>query len=181
MATKFKFCDACGQAMMVYRRGLRKGLIFGLIALWKNGPSKIADLDLTFGLTADLPKLRFWGLLYKLGEEKRSNVVWEITNKGKDFLTGLIEVPKYVFIYNNKLQRFSKETIKLIDVHHEKIDFESVLEDAEKYQDFTTRKRRLESYDVRKVQEMQEDLEAHETFRDRRSSTPIRSNVQGLS
>lgn len=173
MATDFKYCDACGQKMMVYRRGLRKGLILALIELWKVGPSKIADLEFTFGITADLPKLRFWGLIHHAGEEKRSNVVWQITEKGKDFLTGLIEVPKYIFIYNNQLQRFSKETIKLIDVHHERIDFEYVLEDAEKYQDFITRQRRLESHEVRKVQEVQEDLASYETFRERESSTPI--------
>ena len=172
MAKKFEYCECCDQKIMVYRRGLRKGLILGLIALWKNGPSKIADLDLTFGLTADLPKLRFWGLLHKSGDEKRSNVIWQITEKGKDFLTGLIGIPKYVFIYNNQLQNFSGEMIKLIDVHHEKINFETVLEDAEMYGDFIRRKRRLENA-TSQMQEMQEEKTTDKTLKDRGPHTSI--------
>jgi len=179
MAKKFEYCEYCDQKIMVYRRGLRKGLILGLIQLWKVGPSKIADLDLTFGITADLPKLRFWGLIHRYGEEKRSNVIWQITEKGKDFLTGLIEIPKYAFIYNNQLQKFSEEKIKLIDVHHEKINFETVLEDAEMYSDFIRRKRRLEN--VGKMQEMQEDQTTDQALGDRGTQTTIQKDVPGVS
>jgi predicted transcriptional regulator len=179
MAEKFQYCDCCGQKMMVYRRGLRKGLILALIELWKRGPSKIANMDLTHGINADFSKMRFWGLIHKAGDQKKSNAVWEITEKGKDFLTGLIDVHKYIFIYNNEVQKISTERVKLIEIHHEKIDFETVLEDAEKYEDFIFRTRRL-THDQEKMPEMRKIQSNDQALKDRQSSTSIRMDVQGM-
>lgn len=125
--TKFSYCSHCSQKIMVYRRNIRKGMIYGLIELWKKGECKSSELNIPIGINADFSKLRFWGLIYKPSLKRE---VWAITNKGKDFLTGLIEIPKYVFIFNNNVERYSSELVKLIDICPEKIDFDIITKHA---------------------------------------------------
>lgn len=123
-------CECCGQTIKVYKRGLRKGLIVALLKLYHVGRSELMDLDLPFGIVADFPKLRFWGLVYK-DRDSRDCKHWMITKKGKDFLFNNLAVPRYVYIYNNNLEKHDEEMITIKDVGNERVDFKSVLKDSQ--------------------------------------------------
>ena len=101
-----KSCPHCHQLMNVYKRSLRKGLVEALVKLDQRGQSRSSELDLPIGINADFSKMRFWGLIYKPTGDRN---VWDITGKGKRFLDGLIKIPKYVYIYNNSVEKYSSE------------------------------------------------------------------------
>ena len=113
--------------MNVYKRSLRKGLVEALVKLDQRGQSRSSELDLPIGINADFSKMRFWGLIYKPTGDRN---VWDITGKGKRFLDGLIKIPKYVYIYNNSVEKYSSEMILSSDVMPEIVDKESVLEES---------------------------------------------------
>lgn len=122
-----KNCPHCKQLMNVYKRSLRKGLVEALIKLDQRGWSRSSDLDLPIGINADFSKMRFWGLIYKPTDDRN---VWDITGKGKRFLGGLIKIPKYVYIYNNSVEKYSSEMILSEEIMPEIVDKESVLKEA---------------------------------------------------
>ena len=129
MAEKFEHCYACGQKIMKYRRNIRKAMIYGLIKLWKLGPCKISELNLSKGVHSDFITLRHWGLIFRPDSLKRST--WQITKKGTDFLFNQVEVREYLMIFNNRIVEQSEEFVSLEEIHPEKIDFDKILAEAE--------------------------------------------------
>ena len=61
----------------------------------------------------DVVKLRYWGLLERAKGERSdgSDRVgrYRITEVGRQFVEGKIAVPKYVYLYNQRLFRLSEE------------------------------------------------------------------------
>jgi hypothetical protein len=61
----------------------------------------------------DVVKLRYWGLLERAKGERSdgSDRVgrYRITEIGKQFVEGKIAVPKYIYLYNQRLFRLSEE------------------------------------------------------------------------
>jgi hypothetical protein len=128
-----KHCPHCNQLMNVYKRSIRKGLVDALTQLNQVGFSKSSDLNIPIGINGDFSKMRFWGLIYKPTDDRN---IWGITVKGKRFLEGEIRIPKYVYIYNNSVEKYSEETISVEDVKEEKVDKESVLNEATPKEEF---------------------------------------------
>ena len=124
---KSRRCPHCDQLMNVYKRSLRKGLVEALQRLDQRGWSRSSELGLPFGINGDFSKMRFWGLIYKPTKDRN---IWGLTWKGKKFLEGEIRIPKYVYIYNNSVEKYSEETISADEVKDEVVDKESVLEEA---------------------------------------------------
>ena len=120
-------CHHCGQLMNVYKRSLRKGLVIALYKLRHRGWSKSSQLDLPLGINGDFSKMKFWGLIYKPTEDRN---IWGITVRGMKFLEDEKRIPKYVYIYNNSVEKYSQETILASEVMPEILDLESVLKDS---------------------------------------------------
>lgn len=123
-----KYCECCGQKMMVYRRNIRKNMIPGLIVLLDGIPRKTIELGLSEGARSDFTTLRFWGLIYR--DLNKDRTKWMLTQRGKLFLQGKTKISKYVYIYNNQAKRYSEENVWVQDIYYEKIDIDSVLEHA---------------------------------------------------
>lgn len=54
----------------------------------------------------DIAHMAYWGLV-----ENEKPGLWKITDKGLSFVFGTLEIPKYAFIYNKKVYRYSDEMI----------------------------------------------------------------------
>ena len=134
MSEETQFCPCCSQKMMVYRRSVRKNMIPGLIILQDGTPRKTVELGLSEGARSDFTTLRFFGLIYRDLEKDRYK--WMITQKGLLFLRGLTTIPKYAFIFNNEVKRYSEERVWINQIHPEKIDLETVWKNAKPLKSF---------------------------------------------
>ncbi len=99
-------CPHCQQIVMVRRRSIRGELIQALYQAYclNAGAAgfRVSDLKgLTRGGYADFTKLKYWDLIEPVKGEER----WVVTNVGKNYLLGYLRLPKYRWIFNDKVQR----------------------------------------------------------------------------
>lgn len=132
--TGIQYCEACGQKCMVYRRSVRRNMIQGLIILLDGIPRKTVELGLSSGARSDFTTLRFFGLIYRDLDKDRFK--WMLTQQGRLFLQGKTSIPKYTYVFNSIVKRYSEERIWITDVHHERIDIDSVLQNARSVDSF---------------------------------------------
>lgn len=103
----FVECPCCGvKHNQIYKRQIYKSILKGLKILASNSreiaPSSVGDFS----------KLRYWGMIQYEGKEG----VLRVTEDGHAFLRGIISVPKYAFIQNNKAIGFSDERIFIYQI-----------------------------------------------------------------
>ena len=110
-------CPLCKQNVKLYRRKLNYGMAAFLLGLYKlsGGDVNVSvhynDVHKLIGFNPnDYSNLERWGLILYAGE-KSGTGYWCITSKGLLFLTGQLNIPEKVFIYNSKTWGFSPEEI----------------------------------------------------------------------
>ena len=96
-----KHCEHCGATMVEYKHGMSVPLIEGLTALNNaGGIANLKDLGLDRNQWDNFQKLRYWDLVEKHYEGgKRAGGTWSITQKGKDFLSGVLKINSRVVTY----------------------------------------------------------------------------------
>ena len=94
------YCPNCNQKVMVYRRSIRVDMLAALAKAAESAESfKVSDFDFNKGVNADFTKMKFWGLISDMGHN-----TWKVSGLAYEFLAGKIQIPKYVYIYNDKNQ-----------------------------------------------------------------------------
>lgn len=131
---EIQHCEACGQKMMVYRRSVRKNMIPGMIVMLDGIPRKTVELGLSPGARSDFTTLRFWGLIYR--DLNKDRFKWMLTQHGKLFLQGKTNISKYVYIFNNQVKRYGGDLTNIKDIYPEKIDIDTILENAKRVAQF---------------------------------------------
>lgn len=94
-------CPCCGKEYnTLYRRRIYKAMLDALVRL-NRGFGGIHHSSV-----GDFTKLKHWGLV------SHDEVTgWSITEKGKNFLSGGVNIPKYVYLINNSPVGYSEELI----------------------------------------------------------------------
>ena len=110
-------CPCCGKNLRAYAKNLDKRLI-GLawdilIYIEKN---KLERFEAKWILDDhqkinDFQKLHYWGII----EEERGSSKWRLTNKGRRFLMGEIQLPRKVWVFNNKVVLEEDEEMVNVD------------------------------------------------------------------
>ena len=111
-------CDHCGSKVVEYTFSFNKGLAIVLGKLFDaGGPVKIETLRFTNSQYSNYPKLRYWGLAEMVCDEesKRKGGLWQITNKGKQFVMGFITIPRQAVMRQKRFQRFEGEEIRFFE------------------------------------------------------------------
>ena len=117
-------CPHCDQYMKLYKRKLNSGMASTLIRIFnwdKKHPDEYLQVKehlrvKAYHNTHDWTLLRFWGLILPKNnkkDEKGSSGYWKITNKGRDFVIGNINVPTHIFHYNQKFYGYGKSNIDI--------------------------------------------------------------------
>jgi hypothetical protein len=125
-------CPVCGQTVRVYKILLNKGMVGSLIEFGRyRGEYVHAPTVLSKGAinSRSYPKLVHWGLVVsKINEDekKKDSGYWRITRKGRSFLRGKIFLPKYVFLYNNKVCKVSNEEVDIEEALGVSFDYRSI-------------------------------------------------------
>lgn len=99
-------CPCCGKEYnTLYRRNVYKAMIDALVRL-NRGFGGIHHSSV-----GDFTKLKHWGLV------SHDDVTgWSITDSGKNFLSGSLAIPKYVYLINNNQVGYSEQTIYVDEV-----------------------------------------------------------------
>lgn len=110
-------CPLCNQRMQRYKRSINRKMIETLCKLYRlnlleNGRWVSVEDIYQKGQAGDYAKLRFWGLI-EAGDKrhayKNSIGYWRITDLGKLFCEGKVDVAKYAIIYDNECVGFEGE------------------------------------------------------------------------
>lgn len=108
--TEGVICPCCNQFVKLYKRSLNSGMAITLyrILLAKEGFIDVKEyLRINkYKNSHDWTLLKFWGLLIP-GENKvgQTNDTWRITPEGHDFILHEKKVPKYIYMYNQKVYK----------------------------------------------------------------------------
>ena len=115
-----KICEHCGATMVEYKHGLSKGLIRSLaivaVAFKDTEPHEIKDMGLDYTNRCNFQKLRYWGLVEKVGDKDSKGGLWRITENGMAFVSGELSVPKFVWTYRGDIDRYEGKDIWITDV-----------------------------------------------------------------
>lgn len=132
---KGSHCPCCDQFVKKYSRKLNSLRARSLISLFQQNTkiypvhiSKIAGAN-TGG---EFALLRYWGLIKEARNDrsdKRTSGKWFITAKGCEFVKNNLQVPAYLFIYNNEPIGFSDEMTTIKEALTSKFDYRELMGD----------------------------------------------------
>lgn len=115
-------CPCCNSHIQTYRRTISSSQVYWLVLLNKfsKGGLRYVDFKImsnrlyeALGRNAsDYPLISHWGLI-ECDPDQAGH--YKITEKGKEFLAGTIQVPKYLYFTNNKVWKQSPEYISSHD------------------------------------------------------------------
>jgi hypothetical protein len=136
-------CPCCGQLAKLYRRPINATMALGLVLIYqhfKKNPSHTwlhvaaylvkVKRDSTIA-GGDVVKLRHWGLLERAKGERADGSDrigrYRITEIGKQFVEGRIAVPKYVYLFNQRLFRLSEEMTTIREALDDKFNYNELM------------------------------------------------------
>lgn len=130
-AKKGATCPCCGQFCKVYNRTLSATMALWLMALAKAhdaaGPgSWIHVRDLGVVQNGDYGRLPQWGMSIHASSSdvtKKCSGLWQITERGRAWVDGQIEVPRRLVVWNNEVVAHSDETVDIVAALGETHDY----------------------------------------------------------
>lgn len=82
-------------------------------------------------IRGDFAKLRYWDMIEGAQGERNDGSrrlgLWRITGRGIAFVERQSREPKYIFIYNNKVLKFSEESIGIEDAFGNKFSYDEIM------------------------------------------------------
>ena len=82
-----------------------------------------------------LSSLKHWGLIYHMPMDPNSkhktktSGCWSISPMGKNFILNYTEIPKQVYVYDDAVRGYSKETVTAKQVMDKKFDYDVMMAD----------------------------------------------------
>ncbi len=120
-------CPCCGQFVKQYRRKLNSGMAIAMLKIYKlcaNGEYYNISNELIGIHQLEYSKLRYWKLIESKNNE---NGLWKPTKQGIDFVVGKCTIPKYAYVYNNKLIKLEGEQISIKDALGDHFDYNELM------------------------------------------------------
>ena len=132
-------CPVCDRWGKVYARILNKTMAKSLIWLCQemtrtgNTWIDVPNTGPRFVIRSNqLPVLTSWGLVERCPKDDeqhgaRYSGLWRPTRKGWDFYHGTIKVPKKAFAYNNQVEGYSEELVRIDECFDTYFDYKTVM------------------------------------------------------
>ena len=112
------------------------GMIWMLKRFRRNQWIEIAKAPKLILRSKSLATLHHWELLERqpnVDPDKKGSGFWRLTQKGRDFVRHKITVPKYAFVFDNKLIKFSRQHTNVIAALGKKFSYQELM--STKYKD----------------------------------------------
>jgi hypothetical protein len=128
-------CPCCGRWGKINGYQITSTQVRGMIWMLKNF-RKNEWIDLGKApkwvlRSKSMATLHHWGLLESKpknkDEDKRSSGLWRLTQQGRDFVYRRITMPKYAFVFDNKLIKVSKEQVDAVQALGKKFSYEELM------------------------------------------------------
>jgi hypothetical protein len=113
-------CEHCGSKVVEYTFSFNKGLAGILFKLYKaDRPVAIEELRLSYAQYTNAPKLNYWDLAvpWLTEETKRKRGWWKITNRGRLFVEGGIQIQRKVVMKKKHFVRYEGEAVAFKQIH----------------------------------------------------------------
>jgi hypothetical protein len=129
-------CPVCDRFGIVYRVGLNATMAKSLIWLSKanTDPHGWVDVPTTAPKVVlrsnQLPTTKHWGLIERRPNDDpkvKHSGMWRITDKGKQFVTNNLRVPKKMYIYNDVVEAWTPEDISISECFAEHFDYQDAM------------------------------------------------------
>jgi hypothetical protein len=114
-----RVCPCCGAKVVTYSHCFSRALATFLLALYRaGGPAKTDDLGLTYAQRTNSQKLRYWGLARPVlnADSKAKRGLWEITDKGREFVEGKATIPRRAHVQRNMVIRIDGDPLAFAEV-----------------------------------------------------------------
>jgi len=131
-------CPCCKHRHKVYKRTIDFSTALTLAYMYKAGGlvavhvSKVQRKYGNINSGGYFAQLRFWGLIEESKNHDikggRQSGYWRVTEKGEQFVKGIIIIPKYVHVLRNECLGHSGDLISIVDCLPEDFDYKTMME-----------------------------------------------------
>lgn len=120
-------CPVCGQFVKFYKRKLYKSPLQALKNLY-DYEGRWLHVN-SFDRNACISLLKYWDLATEKlnSDEKKNSGMWKITSKGVKFINNEISIPKYAYIYNSKLLKYSDEHVYIDQLNSKNFNYAKMM------------------------------------------------------
>jgi hypothetical protein len=142
IADKGGHCPCCDRWGKVYRHHISGANAKALLWMAKHTDPSNPWLDMPnvapreILRTYSFATLHHWNLIQRApmvvgvgedGQETKYSGLWKVTPMGHHFARGKIQIPKYVYTYNNSVVDSSTETVYLRDCFGKKFNYDEIM------------------------------------------------------
>lgn len=121
MKKKEIICELCGAKMVEYKHGLSKGLMRVLHKVIQACDGRIdefefKDIKLNYNEGSNFQKLRYWGLIEKVGDADGKGGIWKLTEKALSFSQGNLTLQKFARTYRGNWVAYEGENVGIEEI-----------------------------------------------------------------
>jgi hypothetical protein len=127
-------CPCCGRWGLINGYQITSTQVRGMIWMFQNFfEDEWVDLGKApkwVLRSKSMATLHHWGLLEtKKNTDKkvRGSGLWRLTPLGRDFIHRHITLPKYAFVFNNRLEKYSEEQVDVVQALGKKFSYEELM------------------------------------------------------
>jgi hypothetical protein len=129
-------CPCCDRYAQIYSRPINKTQARGLIWLFRMQPDDKSFINLQrlaprwLVSSNQMSTLKYWNLVEQQinnDKKKRNSGCWRLTDKGRDFVTRAITVPKVMMIYNDTVVGRSEDKINIDSALGKRFSYEELM------------------------------------------------------
>ena len=137
-------CPTCGRYAKIYRRRIHSNMARQLIALYSlTQPERFFEgkLVIRYAHTrqvrdkcgySDFTLAKHWGLVQARPNEDDPSVkdtgLWTLTGQGLGFVLGTSTIPKYAYLFDDRLVGFSDDVVSIRDALGKKFNYQEIME-----------------------------------------------------
>lgn len=125
-------CPCCKQYVRLWKHCINSAITRTLIDMQrrhKKGQEWIHIMH-DIGITTMYGIAEFWDLIEphpKCEDGKRASGMWRLTSKGISFVDGFSDIPRYAYVFNNKVYDFSRDRIWVEESLGKKFNYQELL------------------------------------------------------
>lgn len=130
-------CPTCGRHAQIYRRKFHSSMALQLIRLYRLGGAHDyihASQLIIHGMagSGDFSKGKYWELIIPKpaanDDPSKCSGLWMLTDDGLAFVRGQLRIPREVFIFDDKVEGRSAETVNITEALGSKFNYYELME-----------------------------------------------------